>query len=113
MSLRRDDRYETAMQFADDLRRVLAGEPTIARPPTFIDRFVRQAAKHRTAVIATVFVGSLTLAGLAVGTTMLAAEKRVSDALLIQSQHDRAITREAVDRLGMQIAELLADITCG
>ena len=110
MSLRRDDRYETAMQFADDLRRVLAGEPTIARPPTLIDRLVRQAAKHRTAVIATVFVGSLTLAGLAVGTTMLAAEKRVSDALLIQSQQDRAITREAVDRLGMQIAELLADI---
>lgn len=110
MSLRRDDRYDTAMQFADDLRRVLAGEPTIARPPTLIDRLVRQAAKHRTAVIATVFVGSLTLAGLAVGTTMLAAEKRVSDALLIQSQHDRAIMREAVDRLGMQIAELLADI---
>ncbi|QDS94694.1 Serine/threonine-protein kinase PknB [Roseimaritima multifibrata] len=110
MSPRRDDRYDTAKEFADDLRRVLTGEPTIARPPTLIDRLVRHAAKHRTAVITTVLVGSLALAGLAVGTTLLAAEKKVSDALLIQAQHDREITREAVDLLGMQISELLADL---
>lgn len=110
MSPRRDNRYDTAMQFADDLRRVLAGEPTVARPPTVIDRIVRHAAKHRTAVIATVLFGVLALGGFAVGTTLLATEKRVSDAFAIQSQHDKAIAREAVDRLGTQISELLADI---
>ncbi|TWU54356.1 Serine/threonine-protein kinase PknB [Rubripirellula tenax] len=110
MASKRDDRYESASEFAADLRRVLAGESTIARPPTLTDKVVRFASNHRTAVIATALVGCLALAGFAVGTTKLAAAKNVSDALAIQSNRNQAIAREAVDRLGTQITELLADI---
>ncbi|MDA8745514.1 protein kinase [Rubripirellula amarantea] len=110
MARKRDDRYETASHFADDLRRVLTGEPTIARPPTAMDKLVRLAANHRSAVMTTLLIGVLALAGFAIGTTKLAAEKQVSDAFAAQSQRDKAITREAVDRLGVQISELLADI---
>ena len=37
MSADRNDRYESASAFADDLRRVLSGLPTEAKPPTPLD----------------------------------------------------------------------------
>lgn len=44
MAKRRDDRYGTAREFADDLQRVREGRPTQAKHPTFGDRAVVQAA---------------------------------------------------------------------
>jgi len=38
MSKRRKDRYTTARELADDLRRVLEGKPTLAKRPTIADR---------------------------------------------------------------------------
>lgn len=110
MATSRDGRYDTAAEFAADLRRVIAGLPTSARPPSPIDRAVTLAARYRTAALVTLLVGVLAIIGFAIGTTLLAAEKRVSDALAKESQQNEAIAREAVDRLGGQISELLADI---
>lgn len=110
MAGRRDDRYETAKDFASDLRRVLAGEPTIARPPTLLDHGVRLATKYRVAVATIAVFGILALAGFAISNTRLAAEKQVSDANATIAQHNEAIAREAIDRLGTQVAELLGDI---
>jgi len=110
MANRRDDRYETAFAFADDLRRVLADEPTIARPPTLMDHGVRFALKYRNGVAATAIVCMLALAGFAVSNSKLAAQKRVSDENASLALQNESITREAIDRLGSQMAELLADI---
>ncbi|NNE01056.1 MAG: serine/threonine protein kinase, partial [Pirellulaceae bacterium] len=110
MASRRDDRYETAKDFATDLRRVLVGEPTIARPPTWLDHGVRLATKYRGAVATLAVVGVLALAGFAFSNTRLAAAKRDSDAHAKRAQLKDAIAREAFDRLGTQMADLLDDI---
>ncbi|MFK8115630.1 MAG: protein kinase [Rubripirellula sp.] len=110
MASRRDERYETAQEFAEDLRRLLTGEPTIARPPTLLDHGVRFATKYRAAVATIAVFGLLALAGFAVSNTRLAAANRVSDARATIAKNNEAITREAIDRLGTQMAELLADI---
>lgn len=117
MARQRDGRYETAMDFAEDLRRVLAGEPTAARPPTMIDRASRWANKHRNAVAVSVLVGVIGLIGVSIFTAMLAAEKRISDANAIrainfgyQASRNEQTAREAIDRLGTQMAESLSDI---
>ncbi|MCM2369863.1 serine/threonine-protein kinase [Aporhodopirellula aestuarii] len=110
MSKRRDDRYETAQEFADDLRRVLAGEPTVARPPTLLDHCVHYAVRYRGVVAAATAIGLLMIAGFAIGTVLLAAEKSVSDANAARAIQNERIAREAIDGLGTQMAELLAEI---
>lgn len=106
----RDERFETADAFADDLSRVLAGEPTIARPPTLVDRASRFSAKHRLSVLSAILVGLLSLVGFAASTAMIAAEKKVSDDNAARATRNEQLARGAVDRLGSQTAELLADI---
>lgn len=110
MSKSRDGRYQTAAEFADDLRRVLLGESTIARPPTIADRMVSFAAKHRQGVLTTVLVGLLGLVGFAISTALIAAEKQVSDDLRDRAEDGEKLAHGAVDRLGSQIAELLDPI---
>mgnify|MGYP003668400833 CR=1 FL=1 len=117
MAKSRDGRYETAKEFADDLRRVLAGEPTIARPPTLLDRIGRFANKHRRSVAAAMVVITFAVVGFAIFTAMLAAEKQISDANgaraianQMRATRNEQIARESIDRLGTQMAELLADI---
>jgi serine/threonine protein kinase len=44
-------RYATAADFADDLRRYLAGEPVLARPVSRMSRIWRRAVKQRAVVL--------------------------------------------------------------
>lgn len=106
----RDKRYETARAFALDLRRVLAGEPTVARPPTLLDHGVRLASKYRGAVATLAIVCVLALVGFAISNRRLADQKRVSEANAALALHNESVAREAIDRLGAQMAELLGDI---
>lgn len=46
MSHRPRDRYECAAEFRDDLRRFLAREAVVARPPTLAQRLLRWARRH-------------------------------------------------------------------
>ena len=93
------DRYPTAAALADDVRRVLAGEPVLVGPvPAFyrLDRFVR---RHRFAVAAFVMV----LASLGAGTWLAvrgwldasAAERRAVVAAEQARDDQRAAEREA------------------
>ncbi|WP_442505837.1 protein kinase domain-containing protein [Novipirellula sp. SH528] len=110
MSKHRDDRYETADQFASDLQRVLADEPTIARPATVVDRVARWASRHRKPVVASILVAAMGLVGFAISTALISAEKRVSDAHALRAKKSEQLARGAVDGLGSQVAELLSDI---
>ena len=110
MAARRDDRYETAAAFSSDLRRLLDGKPTIARPPTMLDHGFHLMGQYRSAVATLVVVGIMALTGFAISNTRLSAEKRISDARATAAKKNEGIAREAIDRLGTQMAELLADI---
>ncbi|TWT92788.1 serine/threonine-protein kinase [Stieleria varia] len=110
LSKNRDGRYETGADFADDLRRVLSGEPTMARPPTVLDRIGRLASRYRTTVLSVAAVGLLGLVGLATSTAMIANQMRVSEANANRAFRNEQLWRDAVDRLGSQMAELLEGI---
>jgi eukaryotic-like serine/threonine-protein kinase len=56
MAHERDERYATAQDLADDLRCVLEGRPTKAKPPTLIDRTGRWARRRARLVAATAAV---------------------------------------------------------
>ena len=64
MAKRREDRYATAQEFADDLQRVLEGKATVARPPSLLDRTARWAQRHREVVAVAGLIGLLALLGL-------------------------------------------------
>ncbi len=67
MAKRRDDRYATADEFADDLQRVLDGKPIVAHPPTLLDRAIRWAQRHREIVVMAGAVCLLAVLGLGTG----------------------------------------------
>ncbi len=63
-SLARDprDRYESSAAFSRDLRHWIAGEPTVARPPTRREQLLRGIRRHRVALAAAAILTLLTIA---------------------------------------------------
>src|SRR5262249_13556589 len=64
----RNRRYESAISFAADVMRFLAGEPVVAHPPSAGYRLKKLVRKHRAPVLAAGLVILALLAGIA-GTT--------------------------------------------
>ncbi len=95
-----DRRYRTAREFAEDLRRFLAGESIIARPPSPIMRSTRWVQRNHgwAAALGVLIVGFLLVAGLALRLgqrsrsleqeklKVEAALNRVSQALTLEDQ---------------------------
>ncbi len=97
----RDRRYQTALQFADDLRRVRQGEPILARPVGPFGRLVRWT--RRRPALAAAWLGVLTSlsAGLATSLTLLAQRTR-------ETKRANEMTAVALSRLSD--SESLADL---
>lgn len=110
MARRREERYTTAQEFADDLRRVLEGKPTIAKPPTVADRLSKWTRRHQRLVVSVAVVCLLAAGGLAMSTVLITRQ------YLRAEQNGRSAERffknaqDAVERLGLQINERLADV---
>jgi serine/threonine protein kinase len=110
----RDERYSTAQELADDLRRFLNGEPTHARRPTLLDRASKWALRHRRSVaLAGAFLVVLTIVS-AAAAVLVFREKGRTDAALLEAKHnlDRANEHyqqaiELVDQFG-EVANNLA-----
>ncbi len=75
----RDRRYESAAQFADDIRRYLKQEPVTARPPSVVYLMRKAARRHRLAIgIAALIAATLVLGIISTSWQMIrarAAEK--------------------------------------
>jgi len=110
MAKEREERYTTAQEFADDLRRVLEGKPTNARPPTIPDRLGKWARRHKRFVLAAAAVSLFAVLGMAVGTLLITQEKIKADhnSELAQAYFRKA--QNAVYQLGSEMAEKLANV---
>ncbi|WP_152052079.1 serine/threonine-protein kinase [Tautonia marina] len=77
-----NDRYATAAELADDLRRFLEGRHVLARRPSPLDLASRWAYRHRLAVASAVVLLMLVTAALGVAVVLIAREQsRTADAL--------------------------------
>ena len=76
-----DRRYRSALEFADELRRVLAGETLIAQPDSEWDAFVRVTRKHRARLVTALGVFLVVACALIVSLVLLRREGQ---------EHDRA-----------------------
>jgi serine/threonine protein kinase/tetratricopeptide (TPR) repeat protein len=104
-----EHRYHSARLFSEDLQRVLSGERTLARPPSPLDQIVRWCTKHRKLVAAASLLGILLTVGSMIMATVILAQKREADVNRERAKQSATLARNAVDRLGSQVAELLAD----
>jgi serine/threonine protein kinase len=87
-----DDRYSTAEELANDLRRFLEDKPIRARRPTPAEQAAKWARRHRRPLWAAAVV--LVLAG-AIGSALLWQEKRQTQKALQAAQESNRAFREA------------------
>ncbi len=104
------DRYATAKEMADDLRRFLRHEPIRARRPTLRQRLVKWGRRHPELVATVAVAGVLSLvvavAGLAAWASSLReANKRTEEARKRTEEARRDAERRL--RLGVEIIDLL------
>lgn len=81
------DRYGTARDLADDLRRFLEDKPIRARPPTLADRTAKWSRRHRSVVVTSLVLLVLSVVGLSISTILIARERR-------EALHQRDIAKE-------------------
>ncbi len=104
-----EKRYATAEEFADDLQRYILGEPIRARPPSAFVRLLHAAAKRK-AMTASIAVGFLAAAVLAVTLVLSAADRaRQREESLATEKRlvEEGATRQKLDA---EIAALGADV---
>lgn len=83
------ERYATAQDLADDLRRFLDDQPLCARPPSLATRAVKWSRRHRPAVRSAMAAFVLTFAALGVATVLIAgayAREKTQRQLAVQQE---------------------------
>src|SRR5579883_443763 len=117
------DRYPTAQEFAEDLRRYLDRRPVLARPPGAGERVRAWARRHPSALLIGAIVLTLVTAGSLLSAALIGAEqertraeqRRAEDAFQRERQRAEeaearlALARRAVDELFRVSEEELAD----
>jgi serine/threonine protein kinase len=93
-----DERYATAQELADDLKRFLEDRPVRARRPTIPERARKWVRRHRTVVWAAVAVFLLAVGGLAAHAVLLSRQ-------LDRTRAAEQEARQAVDTMYTEVAE--------
>jgi serine/threonine protein kinase/predicted Zn-dependent protease len=99
------ERYATAQELADDLRRFLDDRPIRARRPTLLARGVRWARRHRTLVGAAAVGALLAVLGLVVSVVLISRERDEAVRQRNEADVQRHLARQAVDAMYTNVAE--------
>jgi hypothetical protein len=86
------ERYATAQEMADDLRRFLEDRPILARRPTLADRLRKWSRRHRAVVVSAMVLLAMGVVGLVVTALLLAREQAETKAAY---ERERQKAREA------------------
>jgi serine/threonine protein kinase len=94
LSKRVEDRYGTAREMAEDLRRFLEHRPVLAKRPGLVERAAKWLRRHPAVVAGAVVVLLLAAVGFGVSTALIAREQQKTKAAYdaVARQRDRAET---------------------
>jgi serine/threonine protein kinase/Tfp pilus assembly protein PilF len=109
------ERYVTAREFAEDLRRFMAHEPIRAKPPGALHRARKWAQRHKAGVAAAACVFGVAMVGLAVVAFVLWEKEAETRAALrqVEEQRSAALANEAWANALRDQAEVDLDKTLG
>lgn len=88
------ERYATAQELADDLRRFLEDKPILARRPSLVDRARKWGRRHKAIVVAGVVVLLLAAIGSLASTILIAREHAETRAALARERQAAQAARE-------------------
>jgi eukaryotic-like serine/threonine-protein kinase len=98
------DRYTSAREFAEDLRRFLENRPILARPPSLVQRSRKWARRHPSIVVAAVVLCALTTVGSLVSAWMIRQEQDKTLQQFNQTKEGLRLARQSADEM-IQISE--------
>ena len=110
MAKNREDRYPTAQQFADDVARVLAGQPPLAKPTTWLVSMAKWAMRHQRIVAAAAATVLIVCLGLATSTWMIARQARLARDSGQRAQRVWVGLRDSLERSYAETSQALLQV---
>jgi tetratricopeptide (TPR) repeat protein len=105
LAKRREERYQSAGEFADELNRWLADEPVLAMPETPLERAGRWIRRRRKAVAAAGLVGALAIVGLALALYFVDQERQQKARADGESRANLELAQQSIDRFLTEAGE--------
>lgn len=109
----KSDRYASAKEMAEDLRRFSLGQPVLASRVTLAERITRWSAARAGLVTTALMIAVGCVAALLAHNLIIQQEKRNTFAQLVRGNENYKQARSAVDSLGMAFAERLQYVKSG
>ena len=110
MARQRDERYLTAQDLADDLRRLLDGLPPVAQRPTILDRVGKWSRRHRRAVVLSMAAASVAIVGLSISLLLINRARTRAEHDYARAETYLRQAHETVDLFGSRLAERLGHV---
>jgi len=98
------DRYTTAVELADDLRRFLEHKTILARKPTLTERATKWSRRHRSIVVSAVVLLVMAVAGLSVSNILVAHARSKTENAYTLLAEKQVETKSAYDAEARQRA---------
>jgi serine/threonine protein kinase/Flp pilus assembly protein TadD len=105
LAKRSEERYGTAQELADDLRRFLEDKPIRAKRPTLADKARKWARRHQALMRLAGIFALLAVAGLVVSLVFIARQRNEAEAQRNEAEVRRRQARRAADEMYTSFAE--------